>query len=678
MSRRNMLLALVVAFALATAVGLYMAQMSSGAKVSSVPVATVSPGTMAAVRPTERVREEVATPAGGGAISLDTAVATLVATPVVVATTPPAAAETPSAVASAGLDAFFESATMEYVLRNPELFTDVGFPASYKPDYRQNTLTDLTDDFTAGTYGWVRNTLSRLRAYGRAGQSPGHELSYDIMEWSLDDLARSEAFMYNEFPLNLITGAQIGIQDTMTNLHPLTNKQEADDYITRLGLFDEKFEGALEAMRAREAKDYFLSKWMMSVMVNQMGDFISVDAKENALYTVFKARVEPLSNISAEEKEALYAGVEKEINTSVYPIYRKMIVYFEETLPKGRDTDGVWALPNGDEYYKWALRHHTTTDMTPEEVHQLGLKEVARVQGEIRAILDRLGYEGVGYKEAISQVEEASGVHHLNSDQAKEAFLEEFRQIISRAETSLGDQFDVKPKVGVEVRAVPPYREQNSAGGSYVQPSLDGTRKGVFYVNLARQFFPRYEMPTLAYHEAVPGHHFQLAVQTELEGVPTFRRAIVFPLFTGYVEGWGLYAERLAADSGLYKDDPYGDLGRLKAELFRSARLVVDTGIHYKHWTQQQANKYMDDTLAAPPGAYGGEVARYIGWPGQACAYKIGEIRITELRERARTELGDKFNIKEFHNVVLKNGAVPLDVLEKLVEEYIVAKKAGS
>jgi uncharacterized protein (DUF885 family) len=293
----------------------------------------------------------------------------------------------------------------------------------------------------------------------------------------------------------------------------------------------------------------------------------------------------------------------------------------------------------------------------------------------MRKILDGMGYQNKGFADAMDAARQASGVYHLNTQADKDRLVADFRTIIDKASTNIAPYFNLKPKIGVEVRAVPPNKEAGSPGGFYFAPALDGSRPGIFYVNLGRPVYYKLDMPTLAYHEAVPGHHFQLGIQTELTGVPTFQKSGVFPPSTGYTEGWGLYAEQLAYDAGFYKDDPYGNLGRLQAELFRSARLVVDTGIHWKHWTREQAIAYMDDTLSTTGGAYTGEVNRYIAWPAQALAYKIGELKLVALRDRAQKELGPKFDIKEFHDIVLRSGTVPLATLETMINNYIAAKK---
>jgi uncharacterized protein (DUF885 family) len=309
--------------------------------------------------------------------------------------------------------------------------------------------------------------------------------------------------------------------------------------------------------------------------------------------------------------------------------------------------------------------------MTPEEVHNLGLKEVTRIRGEIRAALDNLGHKNPDLKAAMNEAAAASGAYATNTQAGRDDILNAFRAKIAEAETLAASQFDVKPKARLEVRAV---EGGGGAGAYYIAPAVDGSRPGVFYVNLGRQSYNKYEVPTLAYHEGVPGHHFQLGIQTELQNVPMFQKS-GYPMFTSYAEGWALYAEKLMYESGAYNNDPYGNLGRLQSELFRAARLVVDTGIHYKRWNAGQANAYMDETLFSPPGGYSNEVSRYIMWPGQALSYKVGELRILEVRQHAKDALGSKFNIKEFHNVMLQNGGMPMPVLELAVENYIASKK---
>jgi uncharacterized protein (DUF885 family) len=571
------------------------------------------------------------------------------------------------AAANLTLDQFYEKAFQDILLRDPETFSALGLPRSYRPDFRHNQLTNLSDDYTRQTYDLMRQTLDRLRAYDPKTQTPGQQVSTGILDWWLDDTLRGQEFMYHDYIINPIYGATYGLYDLMTNLQSISNKQDAEDYIARLEQFDTKFDQVIDALKLRDQKGISMPKWMTQAALGQISSALSDNAASSDYYTAFHSKVEALSNVSAADKEALYASARNAIDKTVNPAYRKLIDYVQTLVNKSRTTDGVWALPNGDAYYRWIVRHHTNTDMTPEEVHNLGLKEVARVMGEIRAALDSLGYKNPDLKAAMNEAAAASGAYATNTEAGRQEVLSAFRGIIDNAYQNITGQFDMKPKARLEIKAV---QGGGGVGAYYVAPAVDGSRPGTFYVNLGRPSYNKLELPTLAYHEGVPGHHFQLGIQTELQNVPMFQKS-GYPLFTAYAEGWALYTEKLMFEIGSYKADPYGNLGRLQAELFRAARLVVDTGIHYKKWTREQANAYMDETLFFPPGGYSNEVSRYIMWPGQALSYKIGEQKILAVRQHAKDALGGKFNIKEFHNVLLQNGGMPLPVLELAVENYI-------
>lgn len=358
------------------------------------------------------------------------------------------------------------------------------------------------------------------------------------------------------------------------------------------------------------------------------------------------------------------------IETAVYPAYRGLIDYFRDLEGRATDDDGVWKLPDGDAFYAHCLRSSTTTDLTPDEVHEIGLREVARIEAEMEAILNRLGHAGdAPAPRRLNALARDERFLFPNTEEGRAACLAEYQAILDHINANLGDLFDLRPAAGVRVERIPEFREKTSAGAYYQPGSLDGSRPGVFYANLRdMREVPRFGMKTLAYHEAIPGHHFQISIAQQLRGLPLFRRLLPF---TAYVEGWALYAEKLAREHGFYRDDPYGELGYLDSELFRAVRLVVDTGIHAKRWTREQAIAYMEAHTAQAHESVVSEVERYIVMPGQACAYKIGEIRLVQLREKARSALGGRFDIRRFHNVVLGNGAMPLTLLEQLVDEYI-------
>jgi uncharacterized protein (DUF885 family) len=311
--------------------------------------------------------------------------------------------------------------------------------------------------------------------------------------------------------------------------------------------------------------------------------------------------------------------------------------------------------------------------MTPEQVHELGLKEVDRIHSEMRSILDNVGLTGETISQRMNELRTDPRFQYPSTNEGRQQCINDYQNIINEVDRGITKVFDIRPKVGVKVERVPVFKETGSSGAYYEPASMDGARPGVFFANLRdMKEVPKWSMRTLAYHEAIPGHHFQFGIQQELKGVPTFRKVLPF---TAYVEGWALYAERLAWEEGFEKD-PYSDLGRLQDELLRATRLVCDTGIHYKHWTREQAIQYMKDNTGIGELEITSEVERYIVSPGQACAYKVGQLKILELREKAKKELGSKFDIKDFHDVVLKNGAMPLQILEQQVDRYIQNKKA--
>ena len=572
------------------------------------------------------------------------------------------------------LDQFYNKVFYDIGLRDPENFTSLGLPAGASADFRNDKLTDVSDAYLHATYALERQDLQQLSGYDVSKQSAKQAISTAALSWYLNDGIQNEQFMYDDYPLNPLFGAHINLHDLMTEYQPLTSKQDAQAYITRLEAFPARVDGVLGQMKLREQKGISMPRWMIDRVIVQLRGMAPPDPKASDFYTNFTRKVGALGNISGADKQALYDAAEKAVAGKVNPAYGKLRDYMSGIEPKGRATDGVWDLPDGDAYYQYLVRHHTSTNMTPEEIHNLGLSEVTRVQGEIRAALDALGYRNLSLKDGLRAVAQAGGSYSTDTAEGRQAVVDAFRAIIDGAKTGLSAQFDLMPKANLDVRAVPSGQETGSPGGYYLLPSLDGTRPGVFYANLGGSVYPKYNMPTLAYHEAIPGHHFQQGIQAELQNVPLFQKAPVFPLPTAYVEGWGLYAEKLAGEAGFYKDDPYGNIGKLKAELFRASRLVVDTGIHLKHWTRQQAIDYMDQANATSGGAYTGEVERYIAWPGQALAYKVGELKILELRQKARTALGDKFNIKQFHNTVLGSGSLPLPVLEQAVNGYIAGK----
>ncbi|NUM56286.1 MAG: DUF885 domain-containing protein [Candidatus Hydrogenedentes bacterium] len=572
------------------------------------------------------------------------------------------------------IDVFFERVFIGYVLQDPEMLTDLRLLEQFGITSHNAKLTDASPAFDQKMWEKGKRDLDTLRKYDRAGLSVEQQLSFDILEWYLDDAARSKPFLYYDYPVNQMYGVQNDLPTFMAMKHQVHTVHDADQYITRLTKFGDKFDGVIEGLKLRESIGVTPPKFVLGKVLDEMAGFKGKAPTENILYTSLIEKVSRAGAIADADKKDICVRAEAAIAEHVYPAYDKLAAQLTDMQSRATDDDGVWKFPDGDTYYAYVLRSMTTTDMTPEEVHTLGLAEVERITAEMQAILDGIGRTGKPVAELMRELQNDPQFHYPDSDEGRAQCIKDYQAIIDEINKGLGDSFDVRPKAGVEVQRIPEFREQGSAGAYYESPALDGSRPGVFFANLRNmKEVPKWGMRTLAYHEAIPGHHFQLAIQQQVEG-PTFRRVIPF---TAFAEGWALYAERLAWELG-FEDDPYANLGRLQAELFRAVRLVVDTGIHQKRWTRQQAIDYMIANTGMGEQEVTAEIERYIVMPGQACAYKIGMMKILELREKAKQELGDRFTLKEFHNAVIGNGSMPMEVLEKVVGRYIDARKRAA
>lgn len=569
------------------------------------------------------------------------------------------------------IDIFFERVFIEFALQDPELLTDLRLLEPFGINGHNAKLTDASSAFQEKMWEKGKRDLDTLHQYDRAKLPEDKQLSYDILDWYLDDNFRAKPFLYHNYPVNQMFGVQNDLPTFMAMKHQVHTQHDAEQYLARLGKFGEKFDQVIEGLKLRETKGIVPPKFVLAKVYEEMCGFKSQAAQENILYTSLKGKLEKANAIPAAERQAILARAENAITSHVYPAYETLTAQITDMQSRATDDDGVWKFPDGDAYYAYALRSQTTTELTPEQVHTIGLAEVERITAEMKGILDGLGITGKSVAEHMKDLQKDPQFHYSDSDEGRAQCIKEYQAIIDEINGGLDDAFDLRPAVGVEVQRIPEFREKGSAGAYYESPALDGSRPGVFFANLRNmEEVSKWGMRTLAYHEAIPGHHFQLAIQQQNDG-PTFRKVVHF---TAYVEGWALYAERLAWELGFQKD-PYSNLGRLQAELFRAVRLVVDTGIHYKRWPRQQAIDYMIANTGMGDQEVTAEIERYIVMPGQACAYKIGMMKILDLREKAKQELGEKFSLKEFHNVIIGDGAMPLEVLEKVVGRYIEDRK---
>lgn len=571
------------------------------------------------------------------------------------------------------LNLFYTKVFAQVLFEEPELLSSLGLVERFGITGHNAKLSDASPAHQQHYYDLAKQSLADLHAYPLEKQTESQKLSTHILEWYLKGEVEGEKYQFHNYPVNQLFGVQSGFPTFMATTHRLLAPRDCEYYRQRLIAAGPKFDQLLESLKLREEKGIIPPRFVVEKVLIEMKNFINQPVAENILATSFKERVAKIKDMTGEQRAGFQKRIETAITDNVSPAYKKLIAYFEALLPKTTTDDGVWKLPDGDAFYAYALRKSTTTTLNPEQVHELGLAEVARIEGEMRALLDANGFAGRPIPEAIDALQKDPKFLFPKDDKGRADALAEYKRLIDDAIQRCQLLFATAPKAKIEVQRVPVFKEATSPGAYYNGASLDGTRPGIFYANLRDMSeLPKWGMRTLAYHEGVPGHHWQIATAQELKGLPQFRKLIPF---TAYQEGWALYTEWLAKEAGWYEGDPFGDLGRLQAELFRAVRLVVDTGIHAKRWPREQAIAYMREKTGMGEKEVTAEIERYIVNPGQACAYKLGMLKIQELRKRAQTELGPKFDQRQFHDVVLKNGALPLEILEEQVNAYIQRTK---
>ncbi|HIN73449.1 MAG TPA: DUF885 domain-containing protein [Gammaproteobacteria bacterium] len=522
-------------------------------------------------------------------------------------------------------------------------------------------LSDMEEDLADS-----KKLKALLLSYKNESLSEQQKITKEIAVFDASNFIKeTEEFPFHNYPLNQIGGIHLNAVEFMTDVHPIRNVKEAEAYIDRLNLFDDSFEATLEILNAQKKAGIFPPKFVFDHLIRQLEEFLNFKENENPLRSVFLRKIEDL-NLDSEVSGDLISKLDNSIENSVTPGFKLLYDFVKETRKKANQYHGVWSLPNGDEFYALRLKVYTTTDYSAEDIHNIGLSEVERITKRMQEIAFDLGYgDQVKVGQLMNSLNEDSNFLYSDTPDRKERVVADYNSIVEETWNISELYFHNMPKSRVEVRAVPEYSEQNQAGGYYMSPALDGSRPGVFYANLYDiKQTPTYSMRTLAFHEAIPGHHLQVALNLENESLSLYRR---FGYGTSaFSEGWALYAERLALEAGL-AEDPYDELGVLQSELFRAVRLVVDTGIHYKRWSREEAMAYMKNVTGMSDTEVRVEIERYIVWPGQACSYKVGMLKILELREKAKEKLGEDFNIKDFHSVILEQGQPPLFIVEDLV-----------
>lgn len=566
---------------------------------------------------------------------------------------------------------FYERTFLGFALESPQLISGLGLLPDWA-DWTAGKLDDYSEAKGDAQYARLREALDTLRRYDR--DSLADPLSYDALEAFLQVQLDGERFRYHSYPLNQLFGIQSNLPSFMASQHRIGGRSGAEAYLSRLREIPRVAAEVKEGLEKREALGILPPTFVVEKVTAEMEAFVATEPKQNILYTTLAEKLPKAADPIPEAEQArLLAEAEQVIREAVYPAYQGWIDYYRGLLPKTRGNHGVWALPDGEAFYRYMVRLHTTTDMTPDAVHELGLREVARIEAEMDAILRGEGLEEGSIGERVRAIAARPDQRYPDTDEGRARILADYQAMIDEIDAGLGPWFNLRPTQPVKVERIPEFKEKTSPGAYYQPPALDGSRPGVFYANLRSvEEIPKFGMRTLAYHEGIPGHHFQLAIQQTIEGVPTFRKLL--PV-TAYAEGWALYAERLASEAG-FQPTPLDELGRLQAEMFRAVRLVVDTGLHHQRWTREQAIDYMVEKTGMPQTDVVAEIERYLVMPGQALAYKVGMNTILDLREEARAALGERFDIRGFHDVVLKSGALPLGLLQRRVREWIAAEAA--
>jgi len=581
-----------------------------------------------------------------------------------------AAEHNASQTESERLSAFFENAFDEDLKRSPLFQSYLG----KKWDY--DKWDDISEAESDKSVAIAKERLSTLASFDVSKLSEQEQLSLRLYKLGIERNLANDAFRHHRYIVHQFRAAHTQVPSFLINIHRVSSKEDAQAYIGRLNGVNKYFDQVIDQMKVRETLGVFPPAWSYDQMIEASKNVITgAPFEENGdpstILEDFQSKVAALT-LSDEEKEQLIADANAALLGSVKPAYQKLIAELSHQRALTPDGDGVWRLPDGEAWYQNRLNWFTTTDLTADEVHKIGLDNVERIHNAMRDIMKEVGFEGT-LQEFFVFMREDDQFYLPATPEGRQKYLDDAKQAIDDMRDALPAYFGILPEAPMVVKRVEAFREQSAGKAFYQSPAQDGSRPGIYYANLFdMKAMPTYQLEALAYHEGIPGHHMQRTIAQELEGVPQFQK---FLSFTAYTEGWGLYTEELAKDMGFYKD-PYSDFGRLAMELWRACRLVVDTGIHAKKWSREKAIAYLIDNTPNPQYDAEKAIERYIAMPGQATAYMIGKLKIMELREKAMTELGDKFEWAGFHDEILKYGPVPLSVLEENIDNWIASRKA--
>lgn len=570
------------------------------------------------------------------------------------------------------INTFFEEVFNDALDRSPMYQSQLGI----KTDY--DKWDDISDLAHTRDLAIVVDELARLREeFDFELLDDQSKISYRLFEQDCEDSINAYQWRFHRYQASQMRGLHANAPSFLINIHRITSLSDAQAYVSRLEGLKPLFDQLIVNLNEQAERGIIAPKFVFPAIIQACENVVSGTPfddsdKDSTLLDDLRTKLAKLAPelISEQDTQRLLDEAEQALTNSVAPAYKNLIDTFRDLEKRANEDDGAWKFPDGDTYYRQALRRTTTTDMSPQAIHDLGLAEVARIHDEMRAIMKKVDFEGT-LQEFFDFTRTDEQFYYPDTDEGRAAYLAKATEIIDIMRTRLSEQFLTQPKAKIDVKQVEAFREKSAGKAFYQRPAPDGSRPGTYYANLRDMAdMPTYQMEALAYHEGIPGHHMQISLSQELEGIPRFRK---YGGYTAYTEGWGLYSEASPKDMGFYQD-PYSDFGRLAMELWRAARLVVDTGLHYKKWTRQEAIDYLITNTPNPEGDCIHAIERYIVMPSQATAYKIGMLKIMELRDRSRKTLGDHFDIREFHDIVLRNGSLPLDMLDEQVSQWLTTK----
>ncbi len=568
--------------------------------------------------------------------------------------------QTVAEVEPPSIDEFFQEFTEDWIRLDPQLAVRTQYFPEGEKDQLSRQLTPIaTQEWEQNRIFLAQQGLDQLDGFDRDLLTYEQNISADMMQWQLQNIIESQQFVDYDYPFQQMNGVNILFPNFLTVIYPIRTERDAENYIAVLGQVKEGLESAIIKSEEQVANGVIPPRFILEATINSMNIFINPEPSQNPLVTAFSDKLEAVDELDANRRMQLINEVIAIVGTDIYPVWQEAIDTLFSQQDIAANDAGLWRFEEGETLYAQRLQTFTTTNLSPEEIHEIGLREVARIEQEMDGLFRQLGYNEGAISERVAQL--TVDTSYPNTDAGRELIMSDIQNLLSDALTRTEGSFEVRPQSEVIAQPYPEFRWA-SAAASYSAPPADGSRPGIFQMPLRQSQLTQVGLRSLVYHETVPGHHFQVALAVENTNLPAFRSLRALGGVSASSEGWALYAERFAAEDGWYDDDLVGRLGQLDSELFRARRLVVDTGLHAMGWTRQQAIDY---------GIEASEIERYVVYPGQATSYMIGQLKIIELRERTREALGENFSLQNYHNLVLETGIVPLEILERVVDNYI-------